>query len=99
MSRPIATIHAQLATKNPQVVEAFNSRPDRFVLRRSESTGNIFVFSADTYVPREERADGKAHSSEQTSECTGSLHMSVEPARKIYRDPSPEASPIVRRFA
>lgn len=99
MSRPIATIHAQLATKNPKVVEAFNSRPDRFVLRRSESTGNIFVFSADTYVPREERADGKAHSSEQTSECTGSLHMSVEPARKIYRDPSPEASPIVRRFA
>lgn len=99
MSRPIATIHAQLATKNPKVVEAFNSRPDRFVLRRSESTGNIFVFSADTYVPREERAEKKAPSAEKASAPIDSLHVSVEPARRTYRDPSPEASPIVRRWA
>lgn len=99
MSRLIATIPAALVAKDSRIVEAFKSKPDRYVLQCSRRTGNVLVFDAETYVPPEERADGKSHSSEQTSECTGSLHMSVEPARKIYRDPSPEASPIVRRFA
>lgn len=88
MSRPIATIPAALAAKNSRIVEAFKSMPERYVLRRSRRTRHVLVFDAETYVPPAE-APQKAQS----------LHTSVEPARKIYRDPSPEASPIVRKFA